>query len=75
MGSDLDVLRCLLNVKFPLHHPFAAPHHMAASNGSTHWCVYINNQKKSPLMLPQIIPNLKYIPQNCSKNLFIHLFN
>ena len=46
MGSDPDVLRCRLNVKFPLHHPFAAPHHMAASNGSTYWCVYINNQKK-----------------------------
>lgn len=60
----------------PFITPFAAPHQMAVSNRSTYWWVYTSIQKKiHPPCYPQIIPNLKYIPQSCSKELFLHLFD
>lgn len=76
MGNDPDVSRCLFRVKLPFIAPFAAPHQMAVSNRSTYWWVYTSIQKKiPPPCYPQIIPNLKYIPQSCSKEWFLHLFD
>lgn len=58
MGSDPDIMKCLLNVGFPPSSPHTAPHRVAASNDNTYWCVYMRVQKKILFILLQ--KNLKF---------------
>lgn len=73
MGGEADVLKCLLNVKFPL----SSPHCGSIFYGCICVPVYILKSpgKEVSSSATQIILNLKYIPQNFSKELFIHSFN